>query len=210
MQRNNNHIIIIGIVLILLMLTYNMAITPNISAAVDTEKSIVSWIQAFIAMLALFLSVYNMRQQKKATERQLNLSLYEKRYEIYTTVMKFIIDVKKVQSHESFQELKRKGLLKGQPDIKKHMEKIKTIIKTFEDYFNECNFLLPTSIKIYIESLCDFADQYKESMNLYENAYNQEVYTQYIENIKNQKKIFVEKSKEISSVFRFVLDFSEL
>jgi hypothetical protein len=73
-----------------MIVAYNMAgggeYTFSLSYTLEILKKYTSLIQAIIATAALILSIYVFWQQKKATQRQVKLALFDKRYEIYISV----------------------------------------------------------------------------------------------------------------------------
>lgn len=77
-----------------MIIAYNMAgggeHTFSLSYMLEILKKYTSLIQAIIAAAALILSIYVFWQQKKATQRQVKLALFDKRYEIYVSVKKII------------------------------------------------------------------------------------------------------------------------
>lgn len=134
MQRNNNHIIVIGIVLILLMLTYNTAMSSggaqestgiwawlnasNNAGAVQAIGNILQVIAAvltFGAMVYLGYKQYNLskqqnclvEEQKEMTRRQINLSLYEKRYKIRDKCIGSLVNLINVSLPTDYVEYKR-------------------------------------------------------------------------------------------------------
>ena len=104
-------------------------------------------IQAGIAFLALAFSVYNMYQQKKSTQRQINLSLYEKRYKIYQDVIKLLDTV----THK----YQLPAVVSDPKNLYAYIQKVGQANCTFQYSSQEREFLLDTDTLQYIQSIID-------------------------------------------------------
>lgn len=80
------------VLIIVLILIYNLATGSVETVASSSNESLTSWatygtlVQAGAAVITLGIMVWLGYQQKAMTRRQLNLSLYEKRYKIYREI----------------------------------------------------------------------------------------------------------------------------
>jgi hypothetical protein len=124
MQRNNNHIIVIGIVLILLMLTYNMAMASgctqeetgiwaciwtwlsmqNNSAGMQAVAGIT---QAVAAVITFFIMWQLGTTQNNISRQQMVISRIDKRYEFYRNLMDVITRGR--EDHPQYWSLKSDG-----------------------------------------------------------------------------------------------------
>ena len=120
------------LLLVFMIVAYNMAgggeYTFSLSYTLEILKKYTSLIQAIIATAALILSIYVFWQQKKATQRQVKLALFDKRYEIY-------ISVKEIIGNLINMEYPEKGVDKKQTFFKylEYNENGSENIKEYED-----------------------------------------------------------------------------
>lgn len=86
------------VLIIVLVLIYNLATGSVETVASSNTESLTSWatygtlVQAGAAVITLGIMVWLGIRQNAMTRRQINLSLYEKRYEIYTSIEKIVKD----------------------------------------------------------------------------------------------------------------------
>lgn len=86
------------VLIIVLILIYNLATGSVETVASPNNESLTSWatygtlVQAGAAVITLGIMVWLGIRQNAMTRRQINLSLYEKRYKIYTSIEKIVKD----------------------------------------------------------------------------------------------------------------------
>lgn len=62
--------------------------------------------QAFFACITLFATIFMYKRQNEMTRRQINLSLYEKRYKIYNECILFIRDIYNYNKFPEYKKIK--------------------------------------------------------------------------------------------------------
>lgn len=205
------------VLIIVLVLIYNLATGSVETVASSNTESLTSWatygtlVQAGAAVITLGIMVWLGVRQNKLTKRQnelmqkqVNLALYKKRYKLYRQVLEFNANVNRIQfpnknnvfEYELFKE----------PAC---VEELEEIIENFCSNSWEREFLLPADIKSYIDSLINNANKYVHSLNDPINN-TQKEWVIYYERVKEAKKPFILKEKEIYEKFYSVLDFTNL
>jgi hypothetical protein len=101
MQRNNNHIIVIGIVIVLLMLTYNMAIASSGSSQKSTEIISANWvwfnasagaIQAIAGITQAVAAIITFFLMWRLGKEQTRINTMKGKQDIYDDLIKAIED----------------------------------------------------------------------------------------------------------------------
>lgn len=215
MQRNNNHIIVIGIVLILLMLTYNMAFNGSSGgesgSLFDCLDSYSSAIQTAAALLALVISVYTFWRQKEMTRLQIKLSLYKERYSLYTEMQQYVY-----ASNEFFNLPSYEDYVSGKAQIKEfainvfeseHYKLLRSTSAQLLLVSKDIEFLLNTikdKKKDVLEPINDFADCCRANIN--RKSYSEQKIQIHTAILHFQK----EYSKKIDVAFKEYLDFTKI
>lgn len=144
------------VLIIVLILIYNLAtgsVETVASSNTETLTSLATYgtlVQAGAAVITLGIMVWLGYQQKEMTRRQVNLSLYEKRFEIYQQVLKFYYYIEEVKSlDQSSKELDKKSLY----EIDKN-------INGFNGDSFERKFLLDDKVIQFIEDFRDDARKF--------------------------------------------------
>lgn len=227
MQRNKNHIIVIGIVLILLMLTYNMDMASsgtqestgiwmwlnasNNAGAVQAIGNILQVIAAvltFGAMVYLGCNQYKIskqqtrltEEQKEMTRRQINLSLYEKRYKIYKECQNLIRDF----TMENIQF----GEFDATNSWRDYQERVRNRCYEFSRETQEKEFLFDDDL---VKIINDILDMVQDLHGLSGDVEGREDLNSHdFSRLVNQVEKIKKERENLNSKFKSILDFKEI
>lgn len=217
MQRNNNHIIIIGIMIILLVLTYNMALASDGSQ--ESTGTIMGWLtdsnnssavqaigsiaQVIAAILTLGVMLYLGYKQNKISKKQIEiskaLSLYEKKYKVYMELIKLLnkvaLEIKMPTSAINATE---------------YIKDVGQAVIDFEFNTNEGVFLLDKDLLEYINQLENEITQFSQLVYDKAGKLEERMFLDMDQDIKKKRVYFENQEAEVRKKFESVLDFRNI
>ncbi|MFL0196990.1 hypothetical protein ACJDU8_15695 [Clostridium sp. WILCCON 0269] len=156
-------------------------------------------VQAIMAVIMLFVTMYLGIRQNKSIKRQINLSLYEKRFKIYNAIKVLICSVQHVDLPKSRDE-----------QFGEFANKIGECLQVFWKDSSERTFLIGDKLNKYVNSIEKKISDYSKLIANNPPPEGGPEYMLWFEKINKERSSLIFLIDEVTENFKICLDFKKI